>query len=216
MIAPSGKHGSLRQNNMTADEISDAVLNGHVGPHEGYSVNNPRELSGYLAIDDFAILPVEAISSGLSQDTDLEIIDANGASLGTLCFSRSLGNIQLGELTFWQFVAFLADAEPNEIFDSHYSFKRDYLVLDVAVIDQYIDKYLMSSPVWGGFSHFPVPSLEHVTTVEKIVAIPGIKIASNHHREVFNRYLYANNPFERFLRIYHSLELLFDFIFVKK
>jgi len=201
---------------MTVDEITEAVLLEHIGPHEGFHVNNPREISGYLVIDQFAILPIAAVSSGVSRETDLEVTDSVGGSLGTLCFSRFLGNVSIADLTIWQFVAFLADAEPEEILDSHYSFKRDYLVLDVDVLDDYLNKYISSSPIWGKFSHVPFDSLEHVTTVDKIVAVPDIKIASPYHQQALNRYLYANNPFERFLRIYHSLELLFDYVLVKK
>ncbi|MDY0960179.1 hypothetical protein SOM26_15905 [Sphingomonas sp. CFBP8993] len=201
---------------MTVDEIIEAVLLEHIGPHEGFRVNNPREINGYLAIDQFAILPIAAVSSGVSQETDLEVIDSAGGSLGTLCFSRSLGNISIAELTIWQFVAFLSDAEPTEILDSHYSFKRDYLVLEIDMLDDYLNNYILSAPIWGKFSHFPVDNLEHVTTVDKIVAVPGIKIASPYHQQTLNRYLYANNPFERFLRIYHSIELLFDYVLVKK
>lgn len=201
---------------MTVDEIIDAVLSERIGVHEGFQVNNPHEIQDYLVIDEFAILPIAAVSSGISQETDLEVVDSAGSSLGTLCFSRSLGNISTSELTIWQFVAFLADAEPDEILDSHYSFKRDYLVLDVRFLEEYLRDYINSAPIWGKFSHFPVDSLEHVTVATKIVAVPGIKIASPYHQQALNRYLYANNPFERFLRIYHSIELLFDYVLVKK
>lgn len=39
--------------------------------------------------------------------------------------------------------------------------------------------------------------------------------ATKHHHMAFSRYVSASNAFERFLRLYHNLELIFDFIIMK-
>lgn len=201
---------------MTADEISDAFLKDVIPTHEGIIVDNPREVEGYLAINEFVALPLEVISSGIAQGTDIEISDQGGNSMGTLCFCRSLGNALVTELTIWQYVAFLSDAEPDEIYDDHYSFKRDYVVLETSFLMEYIDQYFSSAPLWGKFSHTPIANLEHTVEMEGITAIPGIRIASQYHQQSINRYLHSNNPFERFLRIYQSIELLFDYVLVRR
>ncbi|WAC23961.1 hypothetical protein [Blastomonas sp. SL216] len=201
---------------MTVDEITEAVLSELMPICEGFTVENPRMIDGYLAINQFIAIQVEAISSGIRQQTDIEVIDLNNASIGTLCFCRSNGNMLISEFTIWKYVAFLADADFSEIGDNHYSFKKDCLILDAAYFQEYRDNYLVSAPIWGKFSHIPIEPLEHEVEVNIITAIPGIKIASEHHRQSINRFIYANNPFERFLKIYQSIELLFDFVLVKR
>ncbi|MGE8132826.1 hypothetical protein ACQKO5_04380 [Novosphingobium subterraneum] len=201
---------------MTADEIEDAVLAERVPAHEGFQVENPWNQDDILFVDGYAALPVATISSGVCRDTDVEIVDPNRNPLGTLCFTKNLGNVARADLTLWQFIAFLADAEDSEIDEPHYSFKSDYVIIEPGRYDDYLKDYYHSAPIWGRFSHELIKGLEHPTGTSMLTAIPGIGIASQHHREVFNRYLYANNPMERFLRIYHSLELLFDYTLVRK
>lgn len=201
---------------MTADEIEDAVLNGHITAYEGLAIEDPRYDEDVLIIDQFAIIPVAAVSSSLRQDVDVEVVDPAGNSLGTLCFTLPLGSVTRSDLTVWQFAAYLADCSKEEIHDSHYTFKSNYIIIESSRVHEYRTDYMNSSPIWGRFSHAPLPSVESLQSIDKITAIPGIAIVSNHFSEAFSRYIYANNPLERFLRLYQSIELLFDFILVKR
>jgi hypothetical protein len=171
------------------------------------------EQHGYLQVGDWLALPVSQVSCRIDGKTDPEILDETGVSLGTLCLTAKLTGIEPEALTKWQYVAYLADIEAAGAGTPH-AFQKNYLVLKASYLGEYLKKYYQSAPVWGGFSHSAAATpvtREH----EKLVARTGIVFPTRFHDMAFSRYVSANNAFERFLRLYHSLELIFDFVIFK-
>jgi len=195
------------------EELQNEALLDVLPVVEGISPSDASELNGYLRVGDLLALPVSQVSRLIDGQVDAEIIDQAGASLGTLCLTEKLNGANPSTLTKWQYVAYLADIEQASAGRPH-TFRQNYLILKAAHLDEYLKKYLDTAPVWGGFSHSPFTapiSNEHtIITARSDIALP-----TRYHAMAFSRYVSASNAFDRFLRLYHSLELIFDFIIMK-
>lgn len=201
---------------MSPDEIVQAVVQGNLSDFEGLSLGGVEIRDDVLIVDGYAALEVGTISSALDKGTDLLVNDTNNTALATLCFTKHLGEIERTSLTRYQFVAFLADAELADCDRATYVFKSNYLIVEEARLAEYLAGYRASAPIWGSFSHPEVPSLNAPRTVPYLIARPGLKMPTAFHGEVFGRYVNAANPLERYLRLYQSVELLFDYVIFKR
>lgn len=180
---------------------------------DGIDPSITNEQSGYLQVGEWLALPVSQVTCRIDGRTDPEILDETGGSLGTLCLTDKLEGLDLQALTKWQYVAYLADVEAVGAGRPH-TFQRNYVVLNERYLNNYLEKYYHSAPIWGGFSHLP-PAVAVKREYETLTAREGIVFPTRFHEMAFSRYISANNAFERFLRLYHSLELIFDFIIFK-
>ncbi|MBB3897678.1 hypothetical protein [Roseococcus suduntuyensis] len=180
---------------------------------DGINPVNAIELAEYLCIDGFVAIPVFDISSAISKEVDPEIVDESGTVLGVLCITGKLSDLEPTSLTKWQYISYLTDIEAHQA-GNPTVFKKNYFVVESIFLQKYTEKYMNFSHIWGGFSHTEIqarPSRVH----EQLKARQDILIPTRHHEATFRRYLTASNGFDRFLRLYHSLELMFDFAFFK-
>lgn len=201
---------------MTPDEIDQAASRGLIADLEGISLSTATTEEGFLVVGGLCAIPIGTISTVLDPSSDIEIVDPAQAALATLCFTRARGNASPVSLTKYQYVAFLADADLAEVEEPRYNFKRDYVVVEQGRLKEYINHYKSSSIIWGMFSHDVISSMEQPRVVEKVVALPDLCTPTTHHGEVFGRYIMATNPLERYLRLYQSMELLFDYVIFKR
>ena len=197
---------------MTPAEILEAAAEGYVVPFEGIDPQTAKALNDHLVVGELAAIPISAVSPLLDVTQDLEIDDLAGLPLGTLCFTSKRGVVERNLLTRWQYVAFLSDAEVNEVHTLEYRFKRSYVIVEESRLVDYLNDYLVSAPVWGKFSHTNSGSIEPTFQPPKITALKDVCLPTQHHKEALGRYVSATNSFDRFLRLYHCLELLFDFV----
>ncbi|MBX3543562.1 hypothetical protein [Chelatococcus sp.] len=180
---------------------------------EGIDPSDAGEHSGYLRVGEWLALPVCQVMCRINGQIDLEILDESGASLGALCLTAKLIGKQPDTFTRWQYVAYLADVEALGAGQPH-TFQKNYLILLDSYYSEYAKKYYVSAPVWGGFSHSPPPAPISQDRVS-LTARAGIIFPTKFHDMAFSRYVSASNAFERFLRLYHTLELIFDYIVFK-
>lgn len=168
-----------------------------------------------FSVSGLVVVPIAAVGSLLDRSLDIELLDDTGASVGTICFTRNLLGVQPTTLTRWQYAAFLADSEDDWV-GPRYDFARDYVVVDEAFADNYLAKYSIGAPIWGGFTHEPLPPREIGPQVTNIMANSAIHLPTEFHKQALNRYIEATNAFDRFLKLYHTLELLFDYVIMKR
>lgn len=197
---------------LLADLQNDSVLE-RLPTVDGISLSDVGELSGFLRVGEWVALPVNQVACRIDGSSDPEICDEGGASIGTLCLTEKLAGVSPAALTTWQYVAYLADVEASSAGASHV-FKLDYVILKSDLVPDYIEKYLKSAPIWGGFSHKPVSDAVS-REYDVMVARAGMKFPTRFHDMALSRYVSASNAFDRFLRLYHSIELIFDFIIMK-
>lgn len=176
-----------------------------------YPLQNLRGENGLTIINGQIAIPIESISSVYEATIDIPVHDESDNYLGMLCFCRNLGSVDLNRLTEWQFISFLKDAPIENLQTNEYRFEKDYLVLDYNKYNDYISFYRDTAPLWGKFHHdTETPDCYKVST-HKIIATKNISLPTNFHRENIIRAIKEPFAFERFLKFYHLLELLFDF-----
>lgn len=197
---------------MTPDEIKHASEEGKLGPFEAIDPQTATTIDGNLTVSQYVAIPVYDVSSLVDSSSDIEILDEAGVALGTLCLVRGLGSINIASFTTWRFAAFLADAKAEHIGYETYSFEKNYIVLDPGRYAAYKMNYAASAPIWGRYSHSPPPAPVAPTLIHTVSAQAGLKLPTSHHEEALRRYVSASNDLDRYLKLYHCIELLFDFI----
>lgn len=210
--------GNSRLIDMIAEEICNLAADELLSTVEGIDPAQAELVDGdFLCVGSLCVLPIFRTSQTLSRKQDLELEDENGLTFATICLTAGMQVDDPDALTAWQYVAFLADCLVDDLeIDGNYTFKSDYVVVDRNRLNEYVSDYRDGAPIWGGFSHEPFEFSSWVRPDSPIRAYSGLAAPTNHHVEAFHRYLSANNSFDRFLRLYHSIELLFDYVIFKK
>ena len=160
-----------------------------------------------FSIKNFVPVKIEEISSHFDTTFDCEIKNSNGDSIGFICFKRKLENFT--GFTDYQKAAYLFDSSKSNFEAGEYFISNNYVVLKKIHFDEYFEKYIQSAPVWGGFCHEPIQNTYQINK-DHIVA-REIQLPTIHHQETINRAIKQPYAFERFLKTYHLIELLFDY-----
>ena len=191
--------------------ILNAATSGALGQIEDVDPSTATTRQGYLSISGRVAMPVDGVSWALDRSEDVPILDEDGAQLGILCLVTGREPTKVEELTRWQYTALLADAAGPDAVTGEVRFSRDYVVIDSEVFERYRENYESGSPLWGGFHHGS-SALDHLGHVNVLVARPRIEAPTEHHARTFRLITRATGPREQFLRTYHTLELLFDYV----
>jgi hypothetical protein len=175
-----------------------------------------EDFEGKLSINGYVAIPVYAIDSSILASDDITLKD-NGNEIGFLCPVGIRGNTyEVNELTFARLIAYFNDVKVDSLFSGEkYSFKCHYVVIKVTHYDIYQAEYASAAPLWGGFSH-EAPTSKYQRPLLSIDIVTGIKIPTTRHSGDLVRAISSSNGFDRFLKYYHQIELLFDVIFVSK
>jgi hypothetical protein len=91
------------------------------------------------------------------KDVDINVYGEDDVQLGVLCLTTRYEFVELSELSDWEFVAYITEV-PKEEYNQPYRFQSDYLVLKIGHYAEYVEHYLESAPIWGGFVHSDVPA----------------------------------------------------------
>jgi hypothetical protein len=197
---------------MEAADIENLILDGRL---PDLSIGDIRVDNGLLVVKDKVPFRVHRDCS-YDESSSLDIFDANGLLIGMLLGTRSLRPVNVRGLTEWQLAAYLLEREHAE-FDQPVPFAYDYVVIDSSRVGDYQDKMKDSSEIWGCYSHINITSQSSIARQgQSITAIQGMRMPTVFHKTTLERAVQASHPFERYLKYYHELELLFDWIVVKR
>lgn len=205
---------------MLAEEVEDAFTSGefdHIfATQEGFMPQEIVDHDHYLEIAGAGVFRVTEISSKHVRSVDsVDVTLENGRDVGQLLLLKGTALEDFYSLSFAGFLAYLADVPRKKFGELGYVFSADFLITSDIPAADYDRDLRATSDIWGGFSHFTAPSSAGVP-IHSVTANSRISVPSDHHSEAFARYTYARNPFERYLRLYHCVELLFDTITVMR
>ncbi len=194
---------------MTIEEIKRIYKSTDPKP---YVLNSVAKKWKQIAINNKIAIPVEKCASSFKTDSELSVYDINGNEIGRLCFTRELGEITWGDLTENQFIAFLNEADYSKKGGEIYKFTKNYLVINEGFYNEYLKNYQLTAPLWGSFYH-PTPDILTSTKQGDIseIRIRNLKVPPKIFLETAIRAIAQPFAFERFLKLYHLLELRFDF-----
>jgi hypothetical protein len=171
---------------------------------------------GKIIVNHKIAIPVLEVSSSIKKDIDISLVDDKSNEVGFLCFTKRLGELALNQLTENQFIAYLNESSSNDII---YKFEKDYVIINEEYYQTFITKAEDTSPIWGSFvteksASFLLPP--YVTEVKEISISENIDLPSSHFKIKAINAIIERSAFERFLNLYHLLELNFDFETIKK
>lgn len=152
-------------------------------------------------------------SYSYDRSKDIEIKLPSGISIGKIKFLKGKEIADIFSLSDEEYICFLNEYNKSTIVDSSYKYVNDFLILEENNLKDYLIKYMKTSPIWGSFFHIEnQPSIEFnkKASISSLEVIEDIEINNPIYLE--NLFLSINepNPINRFLKLYHLLELQFD------
>lgn len=189
-----------------------------VDPAIPVAITDIFELDQYIVINNYVALKVKNISNSYDSSNPIAITK-NGLVQGYLVFTKEKGEIEIGKMTDFEFIAFLTVGQNGDYNQLAYTFQSDFVLVKDDFLLDYIVDYEKSSMIWGGFTHEIIGSTHIPKYKKKVVNIDlGIKIKDldPYSYESCVRAIEQPFAFERFLKLYHLLELQFDYFIVNK
>ena len=185
-----------------------------------YDITHFSEHDGICTLNGMIPISVDAVSFSYESDVDIEVRNEDDNLLGVLCICKSLTDINIASVTDARYIAYIHEVDKHTFQGGlPYKFTKNYLVIDVSEYDNYKNKYMNSAPIWGGFFHSNTESsLQNAYRFQpsKLIARTGIELPTRYHQESSMRSVVQPYAFERFLKLYHLLELIFDWNLVQE
>jgi len=188
------------------------VMRGLVQHHETKIIENVR----YTIINNFVVFPVnpEHIYNANNDIHDIEIKNEAGTNIGMLCLTSQISNIEISKLTDAQVAALVYESLSNFYGNIPGQYKNDYVCINTDDILDYIST-METSAIWGGFCHISqsekIVNFKLSSDNHPIITKSGISPPSNRHALSAYRAGVHSGIKERFLSLYHCLEIDYDY-----
>lgn len=172
-----------------------------------------ENVNDMLCFNSYIPFPI-IVNQSYDKTQMIDIKDIHGEILGYIFFSNDNKIIPKPDMSDMCFAAYLVDVTESDFLAGiDYMLKVDYLVIKKDKLTEYEQKYKSTSGLWGGFIHkditnFPNPPFS--STITEITAIENLELPTTWHDTNLIRSIQQPYAFERFLKQYHLLELLFD------
>lgn len=172
---------------------------------------------GLLSIDGKVCLSVDAAQRSFEDSSEIGIRDGAGSIIGILCLTEGY-ELDLSSISDHFYIAYMTEVA-RELYGTPYRMEKSYVILATEKRADYEGQYMQGAPLWGGFVHSaPSGSLigTYRTSPTSILAIDNLELPTVFHGESSLRSIVQPFAFERFLKLYHLLELRFDYDIVEK
>ncbi|MEI8602315.1 hypothetical protein P4S55_16445 [Shewanella sp. PP-Sp27a-2] len=178
----------------------------------------------------YVIYPVKGFSSSIRIDSDVPLLGVDDIEIGVICIPDKESSSVFSSFTnpmiiclILEYSLLLDGSGDNDLFLDKIDFSpsNEYLLSFGCVLierqfsNDYECKYKNSSAIWGGFTHTDLREAYKVS-VQKISVIDGINIPTSEHELKLSESIFSSNSFDRFLKKYHLLELLYDYLCIAK
>ena len=183
-----------------------------------YSRDKFSEDGDLLVVNNQIAYPVHPVQFSSQPGKEIVIEISGGSSIGKLISTSGLPHTPPSEYTDDQYIAYLTEVSDDN-FGTDYKFQYDYAIIYTDFQAAYATSYMATSGLWGGFIHVntsaSVASRSHA--VDSIIrAIDNLTIPTDLHAECLSRACQLPFTYERYLKLYHMLELMFDSAIVDK
>ncbi|HCM6621806.1 TPA: hypothetical protein N3022_005797 [Klebsiella pneumoniae] len=166
----------------------------------------------YHSFKDMVVIPVMSIkkSINLIDHGDVEVMfkDELVAHLCLLTESseeyKSISSFNENKL-----LCLFSELSGNEI-PAAYDFGSNYIVTQPGMYSKYKAE-MVSSEYWGGYSH-NLPRQRNAKLMPKVDIVENISFVTENHKVSILNAIETTSSFERYLKYYHQIELLFDVI----
>ncbi len=170
-----------------------------------------EEVEGKIVLNGLCPLAIR-ISNYYDKSNPIEILQDDQTKIGEIVFIKNKSFL-ISSLPEKLFYCFLIEYPTDMIAERQYTFQNDYILVDSALLSKYLNNLKKTSPMWGGFFHvedLPNNIFSKSKSISQITASAGIKIDRPFFYDCLELAVIEENPFTRFLKLYHLLELNFD------
>ncbi len=208
----------LQQVKMTIVEIHNNII----GINQINNLINFAEYSysanlKFHQLDDYIVHKIELLNNSYDSQILNTTIELGGVSVGDIFYLKNK-EFETASLSNSQFYAYLTECDVVDITFPNYTFKNDYLLIHKDYIDEFHMKFSSTSAVWGGFKLSENTSvINYYKKHFPVILIPDeLRELDSYAQDSIFRALDQKHAFERFLKLYHLLELEFDYSLIKK
>jgi hypothetical protein len=179
-------------------------------PQPDTSLSIGRAPGGDCTVEGLYALPLEATSTIFPHGNAIIVCDDHGVPLGHLLTCQG-DEFAIPQFSAAYLTAYLAEVD-SENYGRPGRFERDYFLVHQDRLEEYRSEFMASSSIWGGFKHLDAQprAVQITTSASTIFAKRGVKLSSDVHIETASRAVMQPQAFERFLKLYHLVELTFD------
>lgn len=170
-----------------------------------------------LELNDYIIYEVELVNNSYDSSYHNTSIELNNVRIGDLYYLKDK-KIEISMLSEFQFYSFINECSIENLRHQDYIFKNNYLIIHKDYIEEFHNKYSFTSSIWGGFKLFENnSSINYYTKViNNIIISDELRELDTYAKDSIIRALGQRHSFERFLKLYHLLELEFDNSLIQK
>jgi len=203
---------------MNLSEIENNLIDiNQINSLTTYEEYNYSSTVKFLKLNGNVIHKIELLNNSYDNSILNSDIRLSGASIGDLLYLRNK-KMEVSNLSEHLFYIFLDECNVSDLQLPDYTFKYDYLIIHNDFIDDFHIKFSDSAVVWGGFKISEDINVINYYKKE----VPYIEIGEElkeldlYAKDSIYRALEQKSAFERFLKLYHLLELEFDYSLIKK
>jgi hypothetical protein len=171
-----------------------------------------EQIDSFLSFD--GLIPFEIlVFPSFDRSSSIKVKDDHGDEVGEILFTKSQEKREIQSLPFEKFICFLHSNAADSIAENDFEFTSDYLLLKKNKLPDYLARFKSTSPIWGGYFHLDnITQYRYTKTnsIREINAIDNLNIDRDFYFETLATAFRETNPFTRFLKLYHMIELKFD------
>ena len=171
-----------------------------------------EDIEGKICINGFCYLPIK-VSFHFDRVNPIPIVDEQLDEFGKIYFSDRTQPVEINSLNEIAYSLFLTEYPTETIQENNYKFLYDYVLIKKEKLKVYLDDYKKKSSIWGGYFHIedlPNNIFSKTKSYNQLVAIKDVIIDRNFYQDTLELILVETNPFNRFLKLYHLIEMQFD------
>ncbi len=171
----------------------------------------------FLKLDEYIIHKIELLNNSFDSSIYNTSIELGGVSIGDVFYLKNV-EFDTSTMSNFHFFAYLTECEVEDLKLPKYSFKHDYLLIHIDYIDEFHMKYSSTSALWGGFKIAENTNVinYYKKQISTILIPDELKGLDTYAQDSVFRALDQKHSFERFLKLYHLLELEFDYSLIQK
>ncbi|TAE13596.1 MAG: hypothetical protein EAZ95_10955 [Bacteroidetes bacterium] len=174
--------------------------------------NNHTFVGGWVVFPIFVNVSYQSWENGSDLPAVIDVKFLDNTVIGHIYFSNNEQIVDSIDMSVPKMCAYLVDVDKAQL-NISYKLSKDYLVIEEQFYEEYIEKYKKTSILWGGFYHEDDKVVEDAQKQVKtgITCLPNLELPTPFHQVTAQEAILHIYPFERFLKNYQLLELLFDY-----
>jgi len=177
------------------------------------------EIRNWIKFDNYIPMPI-ITSHAFDTSDDVAVKFPNKHVIGKIKFLKDKPSREIRSYTNEELICFFIDHVDSVISKTEYIFKHDYLLIEDKFLKNYLKQYKSSSSFWGSYIHIddlpPNPVFNESFKTTSLITEQNIKVDNSYYKDVLYLAINEPNPFNRFLKLYHTLEFQFDLHTAKK